>query len=109
MKMRVIGMMELIGAMLAAPAFAGEIEIKVPTMVCDTCCGVIVKAIQSVEGVTAVKPDMEKKVMLVTYNTKGSLRGKIEKAVSKAGYQADNVKADSEAFANLPGCCKTKP
>ena len=109
MKMRVIGMMALAAAMLAAPAFAGEIEIKVPTMVCETCCTTIVKAIKSVEGVTAVKPDTEKKLMRVTVGNKEGIREQIEKAISKAGYQANDVKADLQAFADLPGCCKARP
>lgn len=109
MKLRVLTTIALAGVFMTASALAAEVEIKCPTMVCQMCCDTIVKAVKSVEGVTDVKPDMEKKVMRVTYNTKENLRGKIEKTVSKAGYQANNVKADAEAFANLPGCCKAKP
>ena len=108
MKMRVIGTMALAGAMLAASALAGELEIKVPTMVCDMCCDTIVKAIKGVEGVKAVKLDMEKKLMRVTVEDKAGIQEKIEIAVSKAGYQANGVKADPKAFADLPGCCKAK-
>jgi periplasmic mercuric ion binding protein len=109
MKMRLIGIMALAGAMLAASAWAGEIEIKVPTLVCDMCSGAIVKAIQGVEGVKTVKPDMDKKVMRVTVEDKAGIQEKIEQAISKAGYQANNIKADPKAFANLPGCCQAKP
>ena len=108
MRMRLIGTVALAGVMLAAPAFAAELEIKVPTMVCEMCCSTIVKAIQSVEGVTAVKPDMAKKLMSVTVENKKGIKENIEKAISKAGYQADGVKADLKAFAALPGCCKAK-
>lgn len=108
MTIRRMGVGVLAGAMLAASALAGEIEIKVPTMVCDTCRDTIVKAIQGVEGVKAVKPDMEKKVMRITVEDKAGTQEKIEQAVSKVGYQADGVKADSKAFANLPGCCQAK-
>ena len=109
MKMRVIGIMALAGAMLATSAIAGELEIKVPTLVCDMCSSTIVKAIKSVEGVKAVKPDMDKKVMRVTVEDKAGIKEQIEQAVSKAGYQADGVKADAKAFADLPGCCQAKP
>ncbi len=109
MKRRWIGIMALAGAMLAAPMFAGEIEIKVPTAVCSMCRDTIVKTIKGVDGVQAVKPDMEKKVMLVTVENKDGIQSKIEQAVSKAGYQANNVKADPQAFASLPGCCRAKP
>ena len=108
MIMRLIGTVALAGAMLAASALAGELEIKVPTMVCDMCCDTIVKAIKGVEGVKTVKPDMEKKLMRVTAEDKTGIQEKIEKAVSKAGYQANGVKADPKAFADLPGCCKAK-
>jgi copper chaperone CopZ len=108
-KMGVIGTVALAGAMLAASALAGELEIKIPTMVCDMCCDTIVKAIKGVEGVKAVKPDMEKKLMLVTVEDKAGIQEKIEKAVPKAGYQANGVKADPKAFADLPGCCQAKP
>ena len=93
-------------AVFATAAFAETVEIKCPTMVCGNCCGTVTKAAKSVKGVTDVKADLENKKVTVTYNSKESLIGKSEKAIAKAGYQADDVKADPKAYDALPGCCK---
>ncbi len=42
----------------------------------------------------------------VTYNSKKTDLQKIRLAISKLGYDADEVKADAVAYESLDGCCK---
>ena len=40
------------------------------------------------------------------YNAKKTDLQTIKTAISKLGYDADELKADPEAYENLDGCCK---
>jgi hypothetical protein len=42
----------------------------------------------------------------VTYNKGKTSPEKIRKAISKVGYDADNVTADPKAYSKLDACCK---
>lgn len=80
--------------------------VKVPTVVCGMCVSTITKALKTVEGVKSTKIDLKKKTATVTYaSTKVSL-SQIEKAIAKAGYDANNVKRDPAAYEKLESCCK---
>ena len=48
----------------------------------------------------------EKKTITVYYNTKKTDLATIKTAISKLGFDADDVKADADAYAKLDGCCK---
>ncbi|MCX6135199.1 MAG: heavy-metal-associated domain-containing protein [Ignavibacteriales bacterium] len=81
--------------------------VKVPTVVCGMCVSTITKALKTVEGVKSTKIDLKKKTATVTYaSTKVSL-SQIEKAISNAGYDANNIKRDPAAYEKLDACCKT--
>lgn len=81
--------------------------IKVPTIVCDMCEETIKKAIFSnLEGVKDVTFDTEAKTVAVTYVPKQTNIETIERTITRAGYDANDKKRDSEAYENLPECCK---
>ncbi len=81
-------------------------EIKVNNMVCGTCAAAIEAALKKVEGVQDVKVDKDAKVATVRYEAgKVDVKG-LEKAVSMAGYNANDTAADPKAHADLPDCCK---
>jgi hypothetical protein len=42
----------------------------------------------------------------VTYRTDKTTPDEIRLALSKSGFNADDVKADPEAYKKLDGCCK---
>ena len=42
----------------------------------------------------------------VVYNTKKTDLATIKTAISKLGYDADDIKADTIAYEGLDGCCK---
>jgi copper chaperone CopZ len=92
----------------AAEAKPGEAEIKVPTLACGMCVRKITKAIQAVEGVIEVTVDRKNKVAKVCFDPEKTTLETIEIAITKAGYVANDRKADEEAYAKLPDCCKTQ-
>ena len=72
-----------------------------------TCCKeTIEEEMQFTKGVTAVELDIESKILTVTFKTKKTNVGKLRKAISLIGYNADDVKADKKAHDKLPLCCQ---
>ena len=53
--------------------------------------------------------DLDTKIITVSYNPDKVNVEKIKTSISKAGYSADEVKADKKAYNKLPSCCKVKP
>ncbi len=88
---------------------AKEVEIKTPTLQCGSCEQTVSDALKKVEGVQAVSVDLDKKVVLVTYAEGVVDVAGIESAIVKAGYQANDNKADASAYKSLPDCCKIAP
>jgi copper chaperone CopZ len=82
-----------------------EIEIKVSSQ-CSMCKETIEKTLAFEKGVTKSIVDLDKDVVVVTYKTAKTSPEKIRTAISKAGYDADDIPADAKAYANLPDCCK---
>ena len=66
----------------------------------------VVEAIRQLKGVKSVELDDETKIVTITYKTAKTNPEKLRKAISKLGYDADDVEADAEAYAKLPKCCK---
>ena len=80
--------------------------VSVPTIVCNSCVTNITKALKKVPGVKSTKVNLKEKTATVSYvATKVSVQ-KIEKAISDAGYDANNVKRDPAAYEKLDACCK---
>ena len=82
-------------------------EIKIKTSAeCDMCKKRIESNLIYEKGIKFCKLDVDSKVLTVTYNAEKTSPEKIKQAVSKIGYDADDVKADSTAYEKLPECCK---
>ena len=75
-------------------------------MKCDDCGYNIDTSIRKAKGVKKVEIDPEKNTVEVTYRADKTSADEIRLALSKAGFDADDVKADPEAYAKLDGCCK---
>jgi len=84
----------------------GTAAVKIPTIQCGMCVKTIAKVVKAVEGVTEVTVDKKAKVANVVFDPEKTTIEKIETAITKAGYDADDKKADPEAFKKLPDCCK---
>ena len=92
---------------IAQDATKGLEEIKITTSaVCDMCKTTIEKAMAYEKGVKKSSLDVESKVLTVEYNPKKTSLEKIKKAVTEAGYDADEISADPKAYDNLNPCCK---
>jgi copper chaperone CopZ len=98
----------LFAALRPAAAHAGgteKVTIK-SSVVCNSCKDNITRALAWEKGVKNVEVDLKNKTITVTYNPKKTSPDKIRQAISKAGYDADEVKADPEAYKKLDECCK---
>jgi periplasmic mercuric ion binding protein len=80
--------------------------IKVPTLMCGSCVTTVTKALKQVDGVKTAKVDLKKKTATVTYASTKVTVDKLEKAISEAGYDANEVKRIPEAYEKLDACCK---
>ncbi len=75
-------------------------------MECDDCGFNIDTQVRKAPGVKKVKINPEESTVEVTYRTDKTTPDEIRIALSKSGFNADDVKADPEAYAKLDGCCK---
>ena len=82
-------------------------EIKVKTSAqCGMCKETIEKALAFEKGVKSSDLNVDTKVATVKYDPAKTSPDKIKLAISKAGYDADEVKADIKAYNKLSPCCK---
>lgn len=79
---------------------------------CDHCkecgsCGLKFKTeMLKITGVKMYELDDKAMTFTVYYNPKKTNLQAIKVAISKLGYDADDVKATEEGIASLDGCCK---
>lgn len=57
-------------------------------------------------GITAVKVDIKKKTTTVTFLKDRNNIEQVKTAIANAGYDADDVTAEEDAYKRLPKCCK---
>ena len=82
-------------------------EVKIKTSaVCGMCKEKIEKGLAFEKGIKDVSLDTDTKIVTVTYKNTKTNPQKIKEAISKLGYDADEVKADPKVYAKLPSCCK---
>ena len=82
--------------------------ISLPTIVCGQCVTKIEKALNEVDGVSDYKVDLDNKNVTITYDNSVTSLEKLENAITKAGYDANDKIADTEVYDRLPGCCKAR-
>ncbi|MEW5676193.1 cation transporter [Flavobacterium enshiense] len=73
---------------------------------CETCGQLFNQKLLREKGIQMVNIDTEKMTIEVIYNSKKTSLDKIKIAISNLGYDADEVKANPEAYEKLDGCCK---
>lgn len=73
---------------------------------CETCGKMFQTKMLKIKGVKMYELDDEKETFTVYYNPKKTNVQSIKLAISKLGYDADEIKADPVAYENLDGCCK---
>ncbi|MCW3086316.1 MAG: hypothetical protein JWP12_3682 [Bacteroidetes bacterium] len=91
----------------SAKAQNNTAELKIKTSAtCEMCKATIEKYMAFEKGVKKSELDVASKILTVTYNPQKTTPEKLRIAVSKSGYDADDVKADPKAFAKLEECCR---
>lgn len=85
---------------------AEHVTVKLPTMQCNICKKNIEKAVNKVPGTIDVKVDKNEKVAHINYDKSKTDLTKIENAITMAGYDANDKKADPTAYQELDDCCK---
>ncbi|HLN53736.1 MAG TPA: heavy metal-associated domain-containing protein [Lentimicrobium sp.] len=101
----VAAILAVTGKVSAQNAKNEVIDIKVSSQ-CSMCKETIERTLAFEKGVVKANVDLETDVVKVTYKTGKTSPDAIRKAISLAGYDADNVPADPKAYAKLSDCCK---
>lgn len=73
---------------------------------CETCGKNFQSEILKIKGVKMYDLDEKNMTITVYYNGQKTNLNTIKNAISKLGYDADEVKADVAAYDKLDGCCK---
>jgi copper chaperone len=68
------------------------VKIKCTEMTCDGCKRSITKSINTLQGITKLEIDLEKKMITVEYDDSKTAEQNIVNAVVEAGYDAELVK-----------------
>jgi mercuric ion binding protein len=80
--------------------------VKLSSMQCNTCKKNITKALKKVDGVSDFNINVDAKVAKIKFDKSKTDLSKIENAITAAGYDANDKKADPTAYENLDDCCK---
>jgi len=81
------------------------IEIQ-SSVVCGMCEKRVIENMAFEKGVKKIKVDLETKIVTITFNTEKTDKEKLKKALTKIGYDADELAANEKAYQKLPPCCK---
>ncbi|MFC4815562.1 MULTISPECIES: cation transporter [unclassified Flavobacterium] len=73
---------------------------------CETCGKNFQANMLKIKGLKMYELDATKMTITVYYNEQKTNLQAIRTAISKLGYDADDVKADQAAYERLDGCCK---
>ena len=75
------------------------------TAQCGECKEKIEQALNFEKGIKSSNVDVDTKEITVVYNASRTSPEKIRIAISKVGYDADSVPADTKAYKRLKPCC----
>ncbi len=73
---------------------------------CESCGDKFNKTLLREKGIQMVELDEKEMTIKVVFNSKKTDLAKIKTAISKLGYDADDLKADPVAYEGLDNCCK---
>ena len=93
--------------LLPMMVMAGDKELTFKSSInCDMCKEKIEKDLVLTKGVKKVNVDVYKKEIKVTFNAEKTTEAKLKKAISKIGYDSDEVVANKKAHDHLAKCCQ---
>lgn len=105
-KLTILSLLTFAGVSFAQQKASQKVVIKTPTVQCEMCKTKIERFLTREPGISEVKVDYKKKTTTVTYLTDRNNIEQIKTAIANAGYDADDITADEEAYKKLPKCCK---
>jgi len=73
---------------------------------CESCGDKFNKTLLREKGIQMVELDEKEMTIKVVFNSKKTDLDKIKTAISKLGYDADDLKAEPTAYEGLDNCCK---
>ncbi|RYY67243.1 heavy-metal-associated domain-containing protein [Flaviaesturariibacter aridisoli] len=83
------------------------IKISLPTVQeCDVCKEKIETYLKRYDGVASVAVNLRRKEATIKYFTDRITDEDIKAAIATAGFDANEVKAEPDAYNRLPKCCK---
>lgn len=82
------------------------VKISTPTMQGQPCKERLEQFLKYEEGVAKAVVDIRKKITTITYYTDHTDIENLKTAIANNGFDADDVKANPEAYSKLPTDCK---
>lgn len=82
------------------------VKISTPSVQCEMCKKKIEDYLKFEEGIVKSLVDFKQKKTTVTYLPDRTNLENVKTAIANAGYDADDVKAEKDAYEKLPKCCK---
>jgi len=73
---------------------------------CGMCKAKLEKAMAYEKGIISSTLNIKTAELTVKYKPAKTSPEKIRKAITKTGYDADDLKAEQKSYDNLPNCCK---
>ncbi len=105
-KLTLFSVIALVTISFAQQKASEKVVIKTPTVQCQECKEKIESYLKREPGVSYVNVDYKKKTTTITFLTDRNNIEQLKTAIANAGYDADDVTADEEAYKKLPKCCK---
>lgn len=81
-------------------------EVKLSVIKTEECKEIIESAIKKDEGIMGYHIDILNRVVHMYIDKTKTSKSNVEKLISNAGFDANNTKANPEAFAKLPADCR---
>ena len=85
---------------------AVKAEINLNTIQCGMCVNKINNTLNDLDGIVKVDVRLDKKVGYVSYNATMLDLETIENSISSVGYDANETRANIEAYNKLDACCR---
>ena len=82
-----------------------EIQIKTSAQ-CEMCKEKIENTLRFEKGIKFAELNLENQLITIKYSITKTNPENIKKAIAAIGYDADEIKAEKEAYEKLPLCCK---
>jgi copper chaperone CopZ len=73
---------------------------------CEMCEERVQKALMKTKGIQRVKTDTRQQTIMVYFDANVITVAKIKERIAKTGYDADDRRADKNAYEQLPKCCR---